>query len=168
MRLTNRGSARGLQLISIGIAFCLCSLSGLVISFSSSPPLFVEMWLTLGGVGILAFGAGLWECRRQEECTVDIANWQAKLSVRQAFRYDEWHVNCDSLQIFSHRVELVRNGSWLPTWKGHALCLWHHEELTMVLAVSKDKNFCNTVLNDSHGVLEQLYLGDGKILIAML
>ncbi len=68
-----------------------------------------------------------------------------------------------SVVLMMHAVELDRPKRWRP-WKGFALCAWHDEELLMVLAVSKDREFCLKPLRQSEGALDELFTGDGEFL----
>jgi hypothetical protein len=166
LRLTNRGSSLAFALVAGGIGFALAAVLSILTNTGPNPPSLVMVWAPLFGTSILMIIAGLVESRRNEVCEIRLADWKATLTSRRPFRTLQWEVDCSSLQLQLHQVELIKPTTISMVWEGFGLCLWEGQELVTVLALSKDRDFCMAIIAQSSGVLDALYLGEGKRLLA--
>jgi hypothetical protein len=167
IRLKTRGTVRALQFIAVGTAFALSGVGVWVVGLGPRAPAPLDLWLPLVAVGALSLAAGAWQCRDFEECSIDAGSGQATFTRRRAFGTRRWHADAGDLGLRFHSVELDRPG-FQPTWKGHAMCLWHRDELAMVLAVGRNVEYCKRIIAEGGPQLEELYHGDGDVLISTL
>ncbi len=168
VRLKTRGTGRALQFVAFGTALVLSGVGLLVVGLGPRAAAPLDLWLPLVAVGTLSLAAGAWQCRDFEACCIDTGSGQATFTRRRTFGTRQWHAHKRDLRLRLHSVELVRSGLFQPTWKGHAICLWHRDELTMVLAVARDIEYCKRIIVDGGPHIEELYHGEGDVLISKL
>jgi hypothetical protein len=162
LRFTNRGSSSAFALVAGGIGCAVAAVLSILTNTGPNPPSLVMVWAPLFGTSILLIIAGLVESRKNEVCEIRLADWKATLTSRRRFYTHQWEADCSSLQLQLHQVELRKPTTIPMVWQGFGLCLWKGEELVTVFALSKDREFCTAIIEQSSGVLDALYLGEGK------
>lgn len=154
VRLVGGVSLRGVS--SIGASLVFFGAGVWYVVFVSNA-IDVAAWATvLMGVASLAYGVVM--CMKPRK-TIEVDRKTGRVCVDGVREIGAR----GSVALLMHAVELDRPKRFRP-WKGFALCAWHGEELLMVLAVSKDREFCLQPLRQCDGELDALFKGDERVI----
>lgn len=163
-----RGSLRGANCIAFGAVLFISGVALFQIGFGPTTPAPTELWASLTTIGLLACIVGTREARFSKSCVFDMATHIVEYRVRSVWRNTARQLDYHSLSIRRHRVGLARSGSWLPAWTGHATCLWHNEEMLMVLSLAKDLETCNELSRQFSEVCGDIVEGQGEQLFSAM
>jgi hypothetical protein len=163
--ITNRGSGVGLHLIAAGITFTGVGIVMIIDSIPlryTSPP---AIWVATIVIGCVLFIAGVCLARSVQRCDLDTDTLQATFTFRGPLGTKTWTAPFDALELLTHPVSLHRKSPW-PSWNGYALCIWHLDDLAMVIATSKKRETCDQILAEGGPILQALHAGTGELLTA--
>ncbi len=163
--ITNRSIATGLTILAIGITSLLSSVAILLDSLQSRAPSPPESWLHLAWAGSILTPAGIWIARLMHRCVIDAQSRRATFTFRGALESKTWTVPFDDLELLTHPVSLSRSGLSL-SWNGYSLCIWHLDDLAMVIATRSDRKNCDQILAEGGPILQALHAGTGELLTA--
>lgn len=154
VRLVGGVSFRGMSAVGASLVFFGAGVWYVVFV---SNAIDVVVWsMVLMGVAFLAYGVVM--CMKPRK-TIELDRRTGRVCVDGVREIGPR----GSVVLMMHAVELDRPKRWRP-WKGFALCAWHDEELLMVIAVSKKREFCLDVLRQCDGALDEMFNGDERVI----
>jgi hypothetical protein len=126
----------------------------------TAPGSFLSMALAFGAA-CAAFSLQIY---RKSDCIFDLRSGAVTARRTTLFQRVEWSMPPEAVAIRVHEVELFWRYTQLHSWKGHAVCVWHVDEVIMVLCLCKSHEQCLEYYAQAGPALDRYWSGDGATL----